>query len=389
MKWRGDLHELAFNEDGTVNYKMYAEGDFLQLSVDEKVWMSQNIEKQGVKGWEFNDKNGVGMWIRMWGFAMKEETKQPIDPPIKPIDPPIDPPVECVDLANHGLARPHIFYDSWDGKIKGMVVSPSTFEFSSQSGGWKKATRLGKIMSDPKNRSAYLIEEGHLGNPYCVVLRSKEGCPEYYDGGNQSHRDTHKDDWALTTNYKQDLSHYPRIYGQDLGFVFSFGGGNMPSTFDKYPVYSLKIAGSHHNLRVKVDGELLATEIRQTDSNGIPLVHTAVLGKNDGMFFRNKDFCLDVLVGDMVDRYYVRAVSVGGHFSVINSIINLNSKRLQVCCNGMADYLLPCTFEFDGKTYDNSYFGSTFNNLPNKDGKGILRAKETGVLIGEANVLSE
>lgn len=385
MKWREDLHELTFNEDGTTNYKMFAEGEFLQLSVDEKTWMSQNIEKQGVKGWEFNAKNGVGMWIRMWGFAMKEENKPPIDPPIKPIDPP----TECVDLSNHGESRPHIYYDAWSGKIKGMVVSPSVFEFSSQSGGWKNATRLGKIMNDPQNRSAYLTQEEHLGNPYCVVLRSKEGCTEYYDGGNQSHRNTHKDDWALTTNYKQDLSRYAPIYGQDLGFIFSFGGGDMPRTFDKYPVYSLKIAGSHPNLRVRVDGELLQTEVRQVDINGIPLVHTLVKGKNDGMFFRNKDFCLDVLLGDMVDRYYVRAVAVGGHFSVINSVINLNSKRLQVCCTGMVDYLLPCTLEFNGETYDNSYFGSTFNNLPNNDGKGILRAKETGVLIGEVNILSE
>lgn len=87
MKWLQNLNETKILESGMVQFDVFAEGEGLEVSLDNITFISPNIEKDGHKGFRFwvNPKSvkasdqGIKLqnfWVKEWGCLKVPENIQ-------------------------------------------------------------------------------------------------------------------------------------------------------------------------------------------------------------------------------------------------------------------------------------------------------------------------
>ena len=280
----------------------------------------------------------------------------------------------CEDLANHGLSRPHIFGQYRANSIVGHVAALSTPQFKGQDGIWKPCQYLGQMRGT--NLKSYLIKETYFGTPFNVNLRTKQTCTEYPDVRNTSPNNSLREDKYNLTSFINAT--YNSI---DLDLQLSFSK-TMPENFTDFPCYTLFINKQINNLQYRINnGTWHTTIIKNVDTNGIPMLHTA----DNNQVFHPKDYCIDFTTngGQTINRYVVRCTSVGGHFAVISTIKNLQNGKYHVSILE-SDILLDTTLEVNGIVYNSDLvLGNSISIGTNltSDTIGIYKSKETGVII--------
>jgi hypothetical protein len=84
MKWLQDLNETEILANGFVRFKVFAEGEGLSVSLDNRNFIEPNINKNGVPGFQFdvnpndiplnvNGQRLQNFWVKEWGCLLVPE----------------------------------------------------------------------------------------------------------------------------------------------------------------------------------------------------------------------------------------------------------------------------------------------------------------------------